>query len=946
MTGIARLSLTQRLALGVACGAAALALNEIPAPIVSSASPEFAFGGAFVLFAFHRLGVLPGIVAAVLGYSRTSGVLEVTLAAIAIYGFEAYAVSRLAARTRSLVVADVLFWLTAGPVLDVVTALWWLKLPAGYALLLLVKQLLNGVMNAVLAEVAARSPWMRVRLGLPAGQVRTWQETLFDRTVPVVMVPMTIIVLLIARASHVATLNEVTVRLRQAALAAEDAAARFLDARVATLGELQRELLGEASKQGRSRLLGRFVESHPDFLNVFVTDAAGIVVAAAPERSSLGGDFLGLDMQARPYFEAARAARRPAFGPLVLGRLHVRRSSVEPVLPIAIPIISGAGRFDGVVMGALDARALGTILTTQAESEDGVLQLLDHAARVVVSTSPAWSAGEVRRLAAADAAERRSAVPVMLAPPSDQSYVAQLGASPRLTIAQGVATFPFTVLADEPLSTVYRQLIPTSAALIALMLGALLAVYAVVRTLGAQLTSPLQSIGAVAEDLADGRPVPRSILDRFGASPVQEIRTLGAQFLRMDDALRQRRDADAQAMQRSETRYRDTLEQLAQAQKMEGIGRLAGGIAHDFNNLLTPIVGYTDLAIAGVPADSPARKDLALVRTAAGRAKEVVAQLLAFGRAQVLDTRRIDLADVVAEFEPLLRKSLGVHHELHLDATSGIVVEADRAKLQQVLMNLVLNAADAMPDGGRVEVQVGTTTLTQPDPNDVEPLAPGAYGVILVGDYGVGMDDETRRRAFDPFFTTKPRGKGTGLGLSTAYGIVRQHRGSIQVESTVGKGTRVRVLLPLAEVVPHLLDSAPPIPDVLIATSLPAEEGARTVLVVEDEGSVRELVRVTLTRAGFRVLAARDGDEALTRAAAHDARIDLLLSDVVMPGLSGPELARRLKQARPSARVLFMSGYAADVVADEGALLGDADLLAKPFTPDELVRRVREALDA
>jgi CheY-like chemotaxis protein len=321
-----------------------------------------------------------------------------------------------------------------------------------------------------------------------------------------------------------------------------------------------------------------------------------------------------------------------------------------------------------------------------------------------------------------------------------------------------------------------------------------------------------------------------------------------------------------------------------------------------------------------------------------------VAQLLAFGRAQVLDTRRIDLAEVVAEFEPLLRKSLHRHHELHVIGEPGVIVEADPAKVQQVLMNLVLNAADAMPEGGRVEVHVGIQDVLHVDASDPEPLTPGRYGVIQVGDLGVGMDDVVRRRAFDPFFTTKPRGKGTGLGLSTAYGIVRQHLGTILVDSAVGLGTRMRVLLPTAVPAPHLAATTAPLPDVLIGPTATVDAGARTVLVVEDEGVVRELVRVALTRAGFRVLAARDGEEAMVRAAAHSGRIDLLLTDVVMPGLSGPELARRFRQARAESRVLFMSGYAADVIAEEGALAGDADLLSKPFTPDELVARVHDAL--
>jgi signal transduction histidine kinase/ActR/RegA family two-component response regulator len=936
-----------RLALAVGCGAATWTLNQIPAQILSAETPKFALGGAFVLFAFRALGPLPGLLAAVIGYASASSVSEVVLVATALYAIEGYVVTRLADRTRSLVVADVLFWLTGGALLDAVAYLWWMSLTPGFVLLLVVKQILNGVLNAVLAEWGARSPWVRARLGLPAESLRSWREVLFDRTVPIVMVPMAIIVLLLARASNAAARNQLAAELRQVAASADEGADRFLRSRLASLEDLQDAVFvaGDPAGQRTATLLRDFVDAHGEFVNVFVTNAAGTVVAAAPERSSTGALNVGRDISRRPYFTAARTSRRPEFGDLVLGQLRVRRHGVEPILPVAVPLITAQGGFGGVVMGALDVAALRAILRARASRGEGAVQLLDRTGRVVASSNPRWPPGTPRSAELRDAIEDHESVVQTIASASTDTYTDRLGVAPRLTTLYRVSAFPFSILVDEPMSTVHHEMIPTSLALVALMLVALLAVYAVARTLGAQLVAPLRSIGAVAEDLANGQLVPREILHRFGSSPVQEIRTLGAQFSRMDDALRERREADAQAVQRSESRYRETLEQLAQAQKMEGIGRLAGGIAHDFNNLLTPIVGYTDLALSSVPADNPARKDLALVRTAAGRAKEVVAQLLAFGRAQVLDTRRIDLAEVVAEFEPLLRKSLSVNHDLTVIAEPGIIVDADRAKVQQVLMNLVLNAADAMPSGGRVEVRVGVADIDQPDPSDPEPLARGAYGVIEVEDVGVGMDEETQRRAFDPFFTTKPRGKGTGLGLSTAYGIARQHRGTIEVVSALGEGTRMRVLLPLATAVPHLVDSAPPLPDVLISPGMPADEGARTICVVEDEGAVRELVRVTLTRAGFRVLAARDGEEALTRVAAYDGRIDLLLSDVVMPGLSGPELARRMRQARPSARVLFMSGYASDVIADEGGSISDGGLLAKPFTPDELVARVREAID-
>ncbi len=939
--------LAQRIALGVACGAAAYALNALPAPLIATELMPFIFGGILVLFAFRSLGVVPGMVAAALGYASHGGVTEMALIGVVLHTTEGLVAARAAERTRSLVVGDVVFWLTGGAVFNALVFLWWMGLAPGYVLLLAVRQILNGVMNAVVADIVARSRAVRLGLGLPSDPARTWQEVLFDRSVPLVMVPMTVIVLLLARASHEAERNQMASELRQSATDAEKGANLFLQNRLASLAALHREL-NAAAKTARGpavRLLADFQASHPEFLYVFVTDATGRVAAAAPAKSPAGEPYVGRDLSRRPYFEEARTSERATFGDLQLRQPRAGQPLPDPILPLAVPLAAAPGPFAGVLMGALDATTLKAILTARAGNRQGAAQLLDRGGRVVASSSAEWVPGTLRGQELASLLLDNDAEARAIEPRQDTtSAETRVRTAPRLTITQSVSTLPFIVLVDEPLSTVYRALIPTSLGLIALMLVALLAVYAVARTLGAQLAAPLQSIGAMAEELAGGQPVPHAVLDRFGASPVQEIRALAAQLLRMDDALRARREADAHAVEQSESKYRETLEQLAQAQKMEGIGRLAGGIAHDFNNLLTPIVGYTDLAIASVPAASPARKDLALVRTAAGRAKEVVAQLLAFGRAQVLDTRRIDLAEVVAEFEPLLRRSLGVSHELRVLAEPGIVVEADRAKVQQVLMNLVLNAADAMPAGGRVEVLVGIAHDIHPDPSDPEPIAVGSYGMISVNDTGVGMDEVTRRRAFDPFFTTKPRGKGTGLGLSTAYGIVRQHRGTILVESAVGSGTRMRILIPIAAPAPYLVITAPSTPDVPMAAVPPVADGAHTVLVVEDEPSVRELVRAALSRAGYRVLAARDGDEALTRSAAHDGRIDLLLTDVVMPGLNGREVARRFRLGRPDSRVLFMSGYAADVIADEGALAGDAELLVKPFTPDELEARVRAAL--
>ena len=604
-----------------------------------------------------------------------------------------------------------------------------------------------------------------------------------------------------------------------------------------------------------------------------------------------------------------------------------------------MPLSTAGGAFDGVVLGALDAATLRAILAARTGHREGTAQLLDGAGRVVASTSPRWTPGDRRASELARVLGERASLPVTVVSRDGSSYADRLGVDPQLTVAQRVAGLPFAALVDEPLSTVHHSMMPTMLALIALMLVALLAVYAVARDAGAQLARPMQSIGTMAELAAEGQDVPREVLADWAASPVQEIRAVAAKISVADTALRERRKADASHVERSESKYRETLEQLAQAQKMEGIGRLAGGIAHDFNNLLMPILGYTDLAMSSLPTGSQARGDLELARTAAGRAKEVVAQLLAFSRSQVLDVNRVDLDQVVAEFEPLLRTTLSENITLMVIAEPGIVVEADRSKVQQVLMNLVMNAADAMPNGGRVEVRVGLD-----ESGASRSVRPGPAGDRHLRRHHRERHGDRHGRGDAPegvrsVLHHEAERKGHGLGLSTAYGIARQHRGTIVVDSAMGFGTRMRVLLPLAAPAPFQPVVVSPVAEVAPCGASAVAPSLASIMVVEDERAVREFVSTALTRAGYRVLTARRPRCAHPRGGPCGG-IDLLLTDVVMPGLSGPELARRFRMARPGARVLFMSGYAADVIAAEGALPGAADLLVKPFTPDELVARL------
>ena len=388
--------------------------------------------------------------------------------------------------------------------------------------------------------------------------------------------------------------------------------------------------------------------------------------------------------------------------------------------------------------------------------------------------------------------------------------------------------------------------------------------------------------------------------------------------------------------QRDITERRVLEEQLRQAQKLEAVGRLAGGIAHDFNNILTAILGTSDLMLGDLPAEHPVRADVQEVRKAALRAAELTRQLLAYSRRQVLAPSRIDLNAVIAGVEPMLRRLIGADVELVTVLADGLpAVQADAGQIEQVILNLVVNARDAMPQGGRVHVTTDVVDLPAAAPARPPALAPGRYVQLAVTDSGVGMGPEIRAHLFEPFFTTKEVGKGTGLGLATVYGIVDQSGGAITVDTAPGRGTTMRILLPPA--VAGAADSPP--------TGTPvADDGAtgQTVLLVEDEDAVRALARRALEGAGYEVLSAANGVEALALASSHPVAPGLLLTDLMMPGMNGRDVARRITERWPGLAVLYMSGYADDV-----ALRQDLDhpLLQKPFDIDALLRHVRLALD-
>jgi PAS domain S-box-containing protein len=393
-----------------------------------------------------------------------------------------------------------------------------------------------------------------------------------------------------------------------------------------------------------------------------------------------------------------------------------------------------------------------------------------------------------------------------------------------------------------------------------------------------------------------------------------------------------------QGIARDVTERKQLEEQLRQSQKMEAIGQLAGGVAHDFNNLLTAINGYSSLALQRLEDGHPIRSYLEEVKKAGDRATNLTRQLLAFGRKQILQPLAINLNGVVADMNKMLRHLIGEDIVLtaKLDAGVGKVM-ADPGQIEQVLVNLIVNARDAMPRGGNLTIETRNVELDEQYGSKHVGVAPGKYVLLAVSDTGEGMSEEVRQRVFEPFFTTKEKGKGTGLGLSTVYGIVKQSGGNVWIYSEPGRGTTFKVYLPQAESETRELGEK-------VVEAAPCG-GSETILLVEDEEVVRGLARRILEQAGYSVVEASKGDEALRFCAEHAAEVDLLLTDVVMPEMSGKELADRLKPKYPELKMLFMSGYTDEAIVHHGVLDSSVEFIQKPFTPAALVTKVREVLD-
>jgi two-component system, cell cycle sensor histidine kinase and response regulator CckA len=451
---------------------------------------------------------------------------------------------------------------------------------------------------------------------------------------------------------------------------------------------------------------------------------------------------------------------------------------------------------------------------------------------------------------------------------------------------------------------------------------------------------------------ADGRPFPREECPMYAAFLDGNVRTIDDDVMWRKDGVvvpieyvstptrDERGDLSGAVVVFRDTTERHRLEEMIrQSQKLDAIGRLAGGVAHDFNNILGVITGYVELMQRQIEATHPARPRLDQVLKATERAAGLTSQLLAFSRKQVIQPRILDLNVLVADFDKMLHRVIGEDVELKvLPAPDLGSVKADPMQLEQVVLNLAVNARDAMPKGGHLTIETANADVDETYAAAHPPAQVGRFVMLSVSDTGMGMDAETQRRIFEPFFTTKPQGEGTGLGLATVYGVVKQSGGYIWVYSEPGQGTTFRVYLPRVDAQPEGLAAA--------AEPAQVPRGHEIVLLVEDTESLREMIGEVLEEQGYRLLQASHGEEALALAREEKGPIDLLLTDLVMPKLGGADLARQLASLRPEMRVLYMSGYTDGAISRQGLLREGSALLEKPFTTNRLARAVREALDA
>jgi signal transduction histidine kinase/CheY-like chemotaxis protein len=715
-------------------------------------------------------------------------------------------------------------------------------------------------------------------------------------------------------------------RRQQAELRVADDATRLV--RLATLNEQRliegtRQLLiavsqsrdvSEGNRDGCGAYLQQLVPQYgATYANLAVSDASGLVICRGVPGPTLS-------IADRSYYQQAVAERR-----FVVGEYQIGRTTGTASLPFAYPVVGADGAVRGLVFAMVDLERLNRGLIGADWPDDASLIITDRN-QTIVARYPNWQAWIGKSLA------------------NDPGTIA-IGSKPQGTLdvteegeRQLFAFAKIMVPIDTGLTV--RVAISTTRA----MVSANRAMYESLTALG--LVSLLVMIGVKT---ASERLIIQPIVQLTGASrriaagdlgaraasstTIPELSELGQDFDDMAAALEEREAARL----RAERERKDLEQQYYQAQKMDAVGRLAGGIAHDFNNMLTAIIGYCELLLEDPALTEAQCGDVREIQKAGRTAATLTRQLLAFSRREIIEPVALDVNSILAGMDKMLHRLIGENMRVE-SRLSGerSCVKADRGQLEQVILNLLVNARDAMPNGGRIVLETSNLLLRDGVTSSHLAAPPGRYVLLSVSDEGCGIREEILPYLFEPFFTTKGVGKGTGLGLATIYGIVKQSGGGICVKSRIDQGSVFEIYLPQSSEQP----SEPP-------RSVFVERGpapSATILVVEDDPGIRELAGRVLSKIGYVVLLASGGEEARGLCERHDGAIHLLLSDVVMPGMSGPKVAELLIGMRPSMKVLYMSGYTDDAILRHGVMAHDMPFLQKPFTPERLVNKILDVL--
>jgi len=704
----------------------------------------------------------------------------------------------------------------------------------------------------------------------------------------------------------------------QNALKLAEAGARTLDATVAatqTLLVSMGELLDPtAPPQRNTAVLQRIFRAGPvPYANLWIANTEGRSLGSARNPTD-GRPFNIVDRQ---YFKEAMRSRRFTVGEVVASRTL---PGAPLVMTFAMPVMDTlTGAIRAVVGASIDIDSLEAVRTARALPEGSVLTFMDSSSTIVFRTlDPEHWIGRRFVVAGGTVNDFRVGQGVGSGQSADGTY--------RLTGFKRASHLPWTVYIGIPLR--YTLDVVNNQFIRDILLGTFITMVVLGFSYRSaiRVVTPIESLTADVRAIAGGDMARRSAVDSD-----DEIGELAQAFNRMADTVVER----SAALQVSQ-------EQLLHMQKMDALGSFAGGIAHDFNNYLASIVAHTELADLSLADSEPARQDLAEVLASAARAADLTRQILVFSRKQIVELRTLDLNDVVRGIERMLQRLAGEDRQIVIEAApTPVLVYADLGQLERVIVNLVANARDAMPDGGRIGIRIGSLSAA-PGDSRLPLTRSGHFALLSVTDQGTGIAAELLDRIFDPFFSTKERGRGTGMGLAIAYSIIEQSGGKLSVESAPGTGAVFTIALPWS-VAPCEVDD----------TSMEAKFVPRTIplgngriLLADDEPSVRAVCSRILTRVGYTVVAASDGPSALACLMVDPEPFDLLLSDVVMPGMSGSELARRVKERQPDIAVLFMSGYADDVIVHDDVAASAVTCVAKPFTVHELSDAVERAIAA